>query len=372
MPQHKKPETPSKPSPKPRIVKKQAGKKPPATAMKPAKKKTAARKATKPEPAAVETPSLDVPPEHTEEAPPPPEPDVLMEVITAEVEAEGAIEVPKVTYPEVCLWDLISPKLRVVNGEDLPIRDTLDALGIQHGRFRDSFGISDSAEIGRRLEMMEFLMRNPELTLWLERHRLPRLDIPTSPEDFLDFYGQRDAEHNPFWETSLEFVQMLKEAQNPPARIRVLLSGLEKSNELENTERRMAQLITGVVETAAVIEGTATFRIKRGDRPQLQSVRAFGHQRFSSDVRQPQFTIPPWARDDGDNRVPRFLKRWAQRRVEKKNKLPNTAALQSTVVSEASSGMLDDICEGLYRILCDKFYNFPIIEDPGERRGRHS
>lgn len=176
----------------------------------------------------------------------------------------------KVNYPDnLMFWNREKSdknQLKVINEEDFPLKETLSGLGIYSTKFTDSFGITDEEEIKRRIRNMKFLNDNPEFSKWIGKlsSSSSTFWIPGDGNKFTEFY-RSSLDHNPYWQTVYEFIELVNSIGDVTPEIEELKNHLVNSLPLENSEKEFAGIVGEQIESIAVIEGIARFRVSMNE-----------------------------------------------------------------------------------------------------------
>ena len=164
-------------------------------------------------------------------------------------------------YPDgFHLWDTETPKMTIINRRDFPENEILTGLGIKNSLLAKGFGNCDPREASERSEVMRYLHGHPELMNKVN-DLLSCPEIPVTESEFCTYFDPR-LEHNPFWEKFHNLVSFLGvEEANLPHRLKVLYDTLTSFIGLEESERKMSEVISEVLKTTAVIEGIAKVEV---------------------------------------------------------------------------------------------------------------
>ena len=275
-----------------------------------------------------------------------------------------------INYPPLTLWRTkIAPeeRLRIINPGDFQKQLYLEGLGIDRSRFADSFGICDAEEIKERLNLIRFLVDNPEATDALNK-MASCSDLPSYEKSFIDYFDPKKP-HNPHWENVHKFLDLMAQ-KTLPLRLRKIADALQNSLGLEKNEKEMAEVISDRLTNIAVIEGLAEFtmhleqeQVQKSSDPAAEDQGAklktivtdlhpganetHGHRMYSFALAEARrHSYPEWTERKWHPLNWIGIGKLARKRVDKKNKREKEKAYRDMVITEASAGLIEDIMKG--------------------------
>lgn len=262
-------------------------------------------------------------------------------------------------------------RLTIVNDDDFPKKELLDALGIGNHPLVSSLGVSNEAEIRRRLSVTGFLLRNRAL-LDLFRSGSPDAALPTRGADFLKFF-RPDQEHNPYWASlrSLAFL-VRSDRDAPPELLACIKELMRDADTLEAEERRMADAIRDRLTAISSVEGVATFTVDpeeiptKGEREakkmyrfatrgrKAPKVTVFGSRAFSQELTTIGTDLPNWATEW--YAIP--LRPAVRAFVDLRASLRRTSALQAMAVTSLDGEAICDLERAILNQLNQKPWEY--------------
>ncbi len=292
---------------------------------------------------------------------------------------EAPIESHDFTLPnDLTLWRRkFTPKERIklINPEGFPKDAILDGLGLRNNPLTPSFGICVPEEIAHRQSLMRILIEDRELARFIGE-RSNSFSLPDDEQHFTEYF-RTDYNHNPFWAWVHDLLSILKQVQNPPARLQLFESGLRDCLGHEESEIKMASWILDRVNSIAVIEGIAEVDVnyscpteeekkqgkKEGYEGKIADIEVLGHQMFSSAiVESPRMTdYPCWARKDFHWLKLFGLHLLARKWIHIQHRIKRRKAFQEMVISEASKAVKRDVLNALINKLNSCLKSSPIL-----------
>ena len=137
-------------------------------------------------------------------------------------------------------WPGTGERLKIINGEDFSRNEILEGLGLNTSPLVSTFGITDEQAIKERLEISEYILANPEVS---EFFRKTHFDdkLPSNEKAFMLCFPQK--RRAKFWTNIEQFVKLVNESSNPPARITELAAHMATMLPHEPREREMTSRI---------------------------------------------------------------------------------------------------------------------------------
>ncbi len=240
-------------------------------------------------------------------------------------------------------------RLQIINAGDFPRDDILAGLGIGSSLLVSSFGITDHAEISKRLALGYFLNNNPELMEFLRK--ATQNTIPLDGQEFMNYFDQ-NTQYNPHWANVHKFLELLSNSKGSiPERVEQIRNVLLASLELEDAERAMGGIVTKELEKISVIAGIMTFEAvleRPSEKLYLYDIRhrgskVHGYQLCSYAYNPDRLKkYPAWTTHWYSLR--RWLFGWLVKWfIDCKNKEYKEKAIRALAITEPSKHMIHDI-----------------------------
>lgn len=171
------------------------------------------------------------------------------------------------SYPRTIFWNKDiddADRLQIINKQGFPKDAILASLGIANHPLTRSFGITDEAEIKKRLGIMQYLLKNPQLRAKIEEvmscQYRNHLHLPRTEQAFLKFFDTEE-EHNPYWKIVREIAEAL-DTEDAPESFQEFGRHVKRHYSDEETEKTMAQKIITLLENVTGIDGLLHFEIQ--------------------------------------------------------------------------------------------------------------
>ena len=212
-------------------------------------------------------------------------------------------------YPELTFWNKNVPNITFINKGDFREKELLQRLGLHNHPFRGSFATTDREEIIRRLSLVNFFVKNPDVSRVLypegncefTDYLSGAIHLPTSEQGFVDYHNP-ESEHNPFWQLVNSLTLNTGAAEDVPAGLQGLTDFLAKTKDsLEEAERKMAGEMTKEITKAIFLEGTVTFSWTRkmdDDISEPSKTKVYGYRKYSGTLSRlwRSIQVPRWTR----------------------------------------------------------------------------
>lgn len=246
--------------------------------------------------------------------------------------------------PETFFWKnpQNDSRIKIVNPHDFTMPEIIGKLRGKNF-VPDSFGITDTKEIGLRNEVSAYLLARPELGKKIVQWKNDAEkfnSLPTGENDFLYIYKQ---DINPYWELVKNVITEFDQPDTP-RRLKGLASFLKSSLHLESKEWTMAQRISEKLEKVTEMEGIAEIA-PFGDSNNLEKfitgTKSYSAAWSDYEIKYPKWTNYLLPRITGIGKLAKL--------IIKENARAN--ANRSAAILEFPSCVYADLCAGLSGII---------------------
>ncbi|HCP08814.1 MAG TPA: hypothetical protein DIT25_03395, partial [Candidatus Moranbacteria bacterium] len=235
-------------------------------------------------------------------------------------------KVKEIKYVPIVLWDEKAKKLDFINASDFRKERLLGILGLSKSNLKESFGITDRAEILKRQRMIRFFIDNPELAETVMSMDPWKTGLPQEGQKFLNYFDSGQ-EHNFFWGMVNELVENIYCCKEVPPEISEWVKFLSSTKDtLEAEEWDMAKKAGEEIVKATNLEGYATYTFSMLGSFKLEDLKegkVYGYRKYAYGLGHPfeKMKLPQWLFKKGFKKsgITNILQRiadWQEKKAE--------------------------------------------------------
>jgi|GEM_PF-4100931 len=191
---------------------------------------------------------------------------------------------PGTKFPKLSFWSRDAKKLQIINPGDLRLESHLQVLGLADHPLRESFAVSDRAEIEKRQQLIRMFLQDEHARKMPLDKLLGSCEIPMDASSFLAYFKQhRPEDHNAFWKNVADFVATMcaigSDRKLPDAVNDFVAFLVETSQKAEEAEKKFAARVANELKKTFDVQGMVSLVREAGGsgRFKLDWAQAYGY-----------------------------------------------------------------------------------------------